>query len=60
MLELKMPENENKIIEIKRLRFGDEQPVAIETAWLPFCLYDGMTRDMIEGKSLYSIFHEGP
>ena len=57
-IELKMPENENKIIEIKRLRFSDEQPVAIETAWLPHYLFDGMTREMIEDKSLYEIFRE--
>lgn len=57
-LELKMPEDENKIIEIKRLRFSDEQPVAIETAWLPYYLFNGMTRDIIENKSLYEIFRE--
>lgn len=56
--ELKMPEDENKIIEIKRLRFSDEQPVAIETAWLPYHLFKGMTRDIIENKSLYQIFRE--
>jgi len=57
-LELKMPENENEIIEIKRLRFSDEQPVAIEIAWLPGYLFKGMTREMIENKSLYEIFSE--
>ncbi|MBU3144170.1 GntR family transcriptional regulator [Clostridium sp. CF012] len=57
-LELKMPEDENKIIEIKRLRFSDEQPVAIETAWLPYYLFNGMTKDIIENKSLYEIFRE--
>ncbi|MCB2296887.1 GntR family transcriptional regulator [Clostridium tagluense] len=57
-LELKMPEEENKIIEIIRLRFSDEQPVAIETAWLPYYLFKGMTRDIIENKSLYAIFRE--
>ena len=56
--ELKMPEDENQIIEIKRLRFSDEQPVAIETAWLPYYLFKGMTRDIIENKSLYQIFRE--
>ncbi|MCB2293063.1 GntR family transcriptional regulator [Clostridium algoriphilum] len=56
--ELKMPENEDKIFEIKRLRFSDEQPVAIETACLPYFLYNGMTRDMIEDKPLYGIFRE--
>jgi len=55
-IELKMPENETKIIEIKRVRFSGEQPVAIETALLPHYLFDGMTREMIEDKSLYEIF----
>jgi len=57
-LELKMPIDENKIIEVKRLRFSEEQPVAIEIAWLPYYLYSGMTREMIEDKSLYGIFRE--
>ena len=56
--ELKMPENENKIIEIKRLRFSNEEPIAIEIAWLPYYLFNDMTRDMIEDKSLYGIFSE--
>lgn len=57
-LELKMPVDETKIIEIKRLRFSDEQPVAIEIAWLPYYLFNGMTSEMIEDKSLYEIFRE--
>jgi GntR family transcriptional regulator len=56
--ELKMPEGENKIIEIKRLRFSDEQPVAIEIAWLPYYLCKDMNRNMIEDKSLYGILRE--
>ena len=56
--ELNMPNGENKLIEIKRLRFSDEQPVAIETAWLPYYLFKDMTRDMIKDKSLYGILRE--
>jgi len=56
--ELKMPEDENKIIEIKRLRFSNEEPVAIEIAWLPYYLCKDMTREMIEDKSLYGILRE--
>ena len=56
--ELKIPEDEREIIEIKRLRFSDEQPIAIETAWLPHYLFKGMTREVIEDKSLYSIMRE--
>ena len=57
-LELKMPEDSNKIIEIKRLRYSDDQPVAIEIAWLPEYLFKGITREMIEDRSLYEIFRE--
>ncbi len=57
-LALKIPEDENKIIEIKRLRSSHEQPVAIEIAWLPYYLFNDMNRDMIEDKSLYGIFRE--
>jgi GntR family transcriptional regulator len=56
--ELKMPEDEKEIVEIKRLRFSDEQPVAIETAWIPHYLFKGMTRETIEHKSLYAIMRE--
>lgn len=56
--ELKIPEDDNKIIEIKRLRFSNEEPVAIEIAWIPHYLCKGMTREMIEDRSLYEIFRE--
>lgn len=56
--ELKIPKEESKVVEIKRLRFSDEQPVAIETAWIPYYLFNDMTREMIEDKSLYAILRE--
>lgn len=55
---LNMKEKDNKIIEITRLRISDNSPVAIETAWISYNLFSDMTREMIEGKSLYSIFRE--
>lgn len=57
-LALNMKDTDNKIIEITRLRISDNSPVAIETAWIPYNLFPDMTREMIEGKSLYSIFRE--
>ncbi|MCB2290102.1 GntR family transcriptional regulator [Clostridium sp. CS001] len=57
-VELKMPKEESKVVEIKRLRFSDEQPVAIETAWIPYYLVNDITREMIEDKSLYAILRE--
>jgi GntR family transcriptional regulator len=56
--ELKIPKEESKVIEIKRLRFSDEEPVAIETAWIPYYLFNDMTKEMIENKSLYAILRE--
>ncbi|WP_123055064.1 GntR family transcriptional regulator [Clostridium sp. JN-1] len=53
-----MPENENKVIEVYRLRKSEGEPVAIETVWIPYNLCSDMTQDMIEGKSLYGIFRE--
>lgn len=55
---LKIPKEFNKVIEIRRLRMTEEDPVAIETVWIPEHLFKGMTADMIEGKSLYAIFEQ--
>lgn len=55
---LQLMEKEDKVIEIKRLRITEGEPVAIETVWLPYYLFSDMTREMIDGKSLYSIFAE--
>ena len=55
---LDMTEEDNKVIEIKRLRISDNEPVAIETAYIPRNLCPDMTKKMIEGKSLYDIFRD--
>ena len=55
---LEIEDSQIKLIEIKRLRFSNDEPLAIETVWLPLHLFKDMTTDMIEGKSLYSIFRE--
>ncbi|KAJ49515.1 GntR family transcriptional regulator [Clostridium tetanomorphum] len=53
-----MPNNENKIIEINRLRKSEGEPVAIEIVWIPYNLFSDVTKETIAGKSLYSIFRE--
>ncbi|MCR3760448.1 GntR family transcriptional regulator [Clostridium felsineum] len=55
---LNMAEEDNKVIEIKRLRISNNEPVAIETAYIPHNLCPDMTKEMIEGKSLYNIFRD--
>jgi GntR family transcriptional regulator len=55
---LEIEDSQINLIEVKRLRFSNDEPLAIETVWLPQHLFNDMTKDMIEGKSLYSIFRE--
>lgn len=55
---LEIEDSQIQLIEIKRLRFSNDEPLAIETVWLPHHLFNDMTTDMIDGKSLYSIFRE--
>ncbi|MCJ7690483.1 MAG: GntR family transcriptional regulator [Clostridiaceae bacterium] len=55
---LEIEDRSTQLIEIKRLRLSNDEPLAIETVWLPHHLFNDMTTSMIEGKSLYSIFRE--
>lgn len=55
---LEMEEIQTQLIEVKRVRFSNDEPLAIETVWLPHNIFNDMTADMIEGKSLYSIFRD--
>ncbi|MHB9922001.1 GntR family transcriptional regulator [Clostridium botulinum] len=53
---LNLSDNNNKVIEISRLRMCEGEPVAIETVWIPHNLCSDMERQTIEGKSLYETF----
>ncbi|KHD34876.1 GntR family transcriptional regulator [Clostridium acetobutylicum] len=55
---LELPPNEMKVIEIIRLRLTDNDPSAIETVVLPLYLFSDMTKEVIDGKSLYNTFRE--
>lgn len=56
MSVLKLPESESLVIEINRLRLSDGEPLAIETVWIPYYMFRDMTKETIEGKSLYETF----
>ncbi len=53
---LNLSDDNNKVIEISRLRMCEGEPVAIETVWIPHNLCSDMERQTIEGKSLYETF----
>lgn len=48
----------DSVIEIKRVRFIEGEPLAIETAWLPRERFLNINKETLEGKSLYNIFRE--
>lgn len=55
---LNLDNSQAKVIEIKRLRVSADEPLAVETTWLPYHIFKDMTVGMIEGKSLYNIFRQ--
>ena len=40
------------------MRICESEPIALETVWIPRNLFPDMTRETIEGKSLYQVFKE--
>lgn len=55
---LKLPEDKDYVITIKRLRLIDNEPIAIETVWLARYRFPDMSVETIFGQSLYKIFRE--
>ncbi len=52
--ELNLAEKE-EVFEIKRLRLVSGEPYAIETAYLPVSICEGLTMEKLDNKSLYDI-----
>ncbi len=48
----------DKIFVFTRLRLADEEPMMIETTYLPYKFFRDITRDKLENKPLYDIFVE--
>ncbi|MCY6356526.1 GntR family transcriptional regulator [Clostridium sp. ZS2-4] len=55
--QLNLMENE-KVIELKRLRIVEEEPFGVEHVCIPYRLCEDLTREMLEGKSLYVVLKE--
>lgn len=55
---LALLEGESKVIEIKRLRYVNDEPFSIEIVWLPYDLCPDLTREKLDGFSLYKILEE--
>jgi GntR family transcriptional regulator len=55
---LHLSEDQNKAIKMKRLRIVDQVPYSIETVWLNHQKCFNLTKECIEGQSLYEILRE--
>lgn len=52
---LGLTDNATRVIEIKRLRYLDDEPFCIELATIPFVMCPDMIESHVEGGSLYSL-----
>ena len=48
----------DRAIYLRRLRFADEMPMAVEFTYLPADLFPGLTKTQLEHKALYDIMRE--
>jgi GntR family transcriptional regulator len=55
--QLSISTGEN-IIVLKRLRLASDEPIAVETAYLPVRYFEGLESENLEGRSLYKIMRE--
>jgi GntR family transcriptional regulator len=53
---LQLEDNDKLVIEINRLRLLNDEPYSLETVWIPHRLCPDLTKELIDGKSLYKIF----
>jgi len=55
---LQLSHRESAVFNILRLRYVDGEPFSLENVWAPKCRFPGFSRDMLEGRSLYSLMRE--
>lgn len=55
---LQLPDNEDKVIDMLRLRMGNDEPILLEREIIPYYMCPDITRDSLEGNSLYKIYRE--
>jgi len=55
---LNLPKEDRMIFEIRRIRYVEDEPFSIETVWLPFNMCSDLSKESLEGDSLYRLFKE--
>ena len=46
----------DKLFRLKRIRYADGIPLMKETTFLPYDVFKGLTKTLLEGRSLYDVF----
>lgn len=52
---LEIPPGEAAVFNILRLRYVEEEPFSLENVWVPKCRFRELSRELLEGKSLYAL-----
>ena len=55
---LELPSNDATVFNILRLRYVEGEPFSLENAWAPKCRFPELSRDLLEGRSLYTLMRE--
>jgi GntR family transcriptional regulator len=49
---------DDEVVRVSRLRLADDEPLMLETSYLPADLFPGLTKSRLEGRSLYQAMSE--
>ncbi len=55
---LELKNKNSRVYKIVRLRRANEEPLLLETTYIPVYVYPGLTEEMLKGESLYSLLRE--
>jgi len=55
---LELKNKDSRVYKIVRLRMANDEPLLIETTYVPVYVYPGLTEDMLKNESLYSLLKE--
>ena len=55
---LQLPQHDPIVFNILRLRYVEGEPFSLENAWVPKCRFPELSRDLLEGRSLYTLMRE--
>ena len=55
---LQLPDGEDRIVDMLRLRMANNEPILLEREIVPYYMCPDLTRELVEGNSLYKIYRD--